>query len=379
MGIGFGLRKQPLHAALLLFAGIALTAAPQSGAAKPLYEQVLYSFCTQTGCVDGAEPASPVIMDAAGNLYGTTPVGGSSNKGVAYKLTPNQDGSGWTETVLYRFCSQTNCTDGSKPSGLIMDLAGNLYGTTSSGGARNWGTVFKLTPNPNGEWTETVIYSFCSNPDASCLTGAQPDGRLIMDAAGNLYGTAPMGGNGSGTVFELTPDQSGTTWTATALHSFCPNWNCADGQNPHGDLAIDAAGNLYGTTQYGGTNISSSFCGYMVGCGTAFVLTPNQDRSVWTETVLYNFCSQANCADGATPSGGLIIDKAGNLYGPANHTVFKLTRSKSGWTSRVIYGGGEPSGVILDDAGNLYGTDLAGGNRHCRGRLFTSDCGLVSC
>jgi uncharacterized repeat protein (TIGR03803 family) len=237
-----------------------------------------------------------LITDAAGNLYGTA-------QNVLYKLAPNQGGSGWTETVLYRFCSQTHCTDGSGPSGLIMDAAGNLYGTTNTGGARNWGTVFKLTPNQNGGWIETVIYSFCSNPDASCLTGAHPDGRLVMDAAGNLYGTAPMGGNGSGTVFELTPDQSGTTWTATALHGFCPNWNCADGQNPHGDLAIDAAGNLYGTTHYGGANNSSSFCSSM-GCGVAFELTPNQDRSVWTETVLYNFCSQANCADGATPPEG---------------------------------------------------------------------------
>ena len=167
--------------------------------------QVLYSFCPQSGCADGSQPVAGLIMDAAGNLYGTTKVGGTGGtggafgQGVVFKLAP--DG---TETVLYSFCSQANCTDGLQPfAGLIMDAAGNLYGTTLNGGIGSGsGVVFKLAP----DGTQTVLYSFCSQ--ANCTDGLAPQAGLLMDAAGNLYGTTALGGiapGNSGVVFALTP------------------------------------------------------------------------------------------------------------------------------------------------------------------------------
>jgi len=162
-------------------------------------ETVLYSFCAQTNCADGANPGAALIMDEAENLYGTTPVGGANDRGTVFELTP-----GGRETVLYSFCAQTNCTDGATPTaGLIMDKAGNLYGTTfHGGGTSDDGTVFVLTHRG----TETVLYSFCAQTD--CGDGALPQAGLIMDKAGNLYGTTVQGGANNflgGVVFQLTP------------------------------------------------------------------------------------------------------------------------------------------------------------------------------
>ena len=173
--------------------------------------QVLYSFCPQSGCADGSQPVASLIMDAAGNLYGTTVIGGAGvdcagpSCGVVFKLAP--DG---TQTVLYSFCPQSGCADGAGPrAGLLMDAAGNLYGTTKvggtggTGGAFGQGVVFKLAP----DGTETVLYSFCSQLP-NCTDGATPGAGLIMDAAGNLYGTTALGGiapGNSGVVFALTP------------------------------------------------------------------------------------------------------------------------------------------------------------------------------
>jgi len=250
-------------------------------------------------------------MDGAGNLYGTTREGGANKGGVVFQLAPS--GTGWSETVLYSFCSQSNCTDGANPAaGLIMDGAGNLYGTTIFGGTGSPanGTVFMLTPDPTGTvWTETVLYLFCSQ--TNCADGANPRAGLIMDATGNLYGTTQGGGgHGSGVVFELTPDPTGTVWTETVLYSFCSQTpNCADGSGPVAGLIMDAAGNLYGTTFRGGNGAD------IFGNGVVFELTPDPTGTVWTETVLYSFCSQTNCADGNLPLAGLIMDAAGNLYG----------------------------------------------------------------
>jgi uncharacterized repeat protein (TIGR03803 family) len=145
-------------------------------------------------------------MDTAGNIYGATFAGGNSY-GTVFKLSPT--GTGWTETVLYAFCAQTNCTDGATPvGGLIMDTAGNLYGTTYAGGSSSVsdGTVFKLAPSITG-WTETVLYIFCSQ--TGCADGAKPDAPVVMDGAGNLYGTTTAGGSGYGTAFKLTPSSTG--------------------------------------------------------------------------------------------------------------------------------------------------------------------------
>jgi len=195
-------------ARLWVLAAAALTAAillPRGAAASS--EQVLYSFCSQTNCADGAYPAAGLIMDGSGNLYGTTVHGGARGYGTVFQLTPT--GTGWSENVLYGFCPQGNCADGANPAaGLIMDGSGNLYGTTVGGGARGYGTVFQLTPTGTG-WNENVLYSFC--PQGNCADGAYPAAGLIMDGSGNLYGTTQEGGAGAalcdtfgcGTVFAL--------------------------------------------------------------------------------------------------------------------------------------------------------------------------------
>jgi len=248
---------------------------------------VLYSFCPNGGaCTDGEEPFAGVIEDAAGSVYGTTFYGGNSNYNCF-----NNDGSGCgtvfqvgktgQETVLYAFCSVGACTDGANPGrGLMRDVAGNLYGTTNLGGANgNWGTVFKV--DSTGDYT--VLYNFCS-AGGNCADGYYPYTDLIQDAAGSLYGTTQRGGaHDDGTVFELTPPaQQGGTWTETVLYSFCSLANCADGYYSDAGLLRDAAGNLYGTTQLGGTHSA----------GTAFKLAPPaQQGDPWTETVLYSFCA----------------------------------------------------------------------------------------
>jgi uncharacterized repeat protein (TIGR03803 family) len=258
-------------------------------------------------------------MDGAGNLYGTTQRGGAHGPpwglGTVFELTPNAARTKWTETVLHSFCAQANCVDGSFPSaGLIMDGAGNLYGTTQSGGAHRppygLGTVFELTPNAaRTKWTETVLYSFCSQ--AFCRDGRRPQTVLIMDGAGNLYGTSSEGGaicsvrlaERCGTVFELTPNAARTKWTETVLYSFCAQANCVDGSFPSAGLIMDGVGNLYGTTPHGHA-------------GVVFELMPNAARTAWTDEVLYRFCLQGgSCSDGDQPSGSLIMDKSGNLYG----------------------------------------------------------------
>src|ERR1022692_2790827 len=314
-------------------------------------ERVLHSFANDR--VDGNNPYSSLIFDAAGNLYGTTVGGGPSGDGTVFELTPGAGGT-WTEKVLHSF---SGGADGTHPyAGLIFDAAGNLYGTTDLGGAYGYGTVFELTPAAGGTWTEKVLHNF--NNEGT--DGIERLGPLIIDAAGNLYGTTYQGGayNSYGTVFELTP-AAGGTWTEKVLHSF---GNGTDGLIPYGGLIFDAAGNLYGTTGYGGTN----------DLGTVFELTPAAGGT-WTEQVLHSFGSGT---DGAYPYAGLIFDGAGNLYGTtsgggtAHGTLFELTPAGGGtWTEQVLHNfgngtdGAEPlASLIFDGAGNLYGTTSYGGS-----------------
>jgi uncharacterized repeat protein (TIGR03803 family) len=327
--------------------------------------KVLHKFTGE----DGSTPVAGPIFDQAGNLYGATAYGGAQDGGTVFALSPNQNG-GWTESVLYSFCSLANCADGSEPfTGLISDQAGNLYGTAYSGGTNQGGVVFELSPNQNGGWTESVLHSFCSL--SGCTDGAGPDGSLMFDQAGNLYGTTAGGGSNYlwGTVFQLTPNHSGG-WTESVLHSFCSPSFCTDGYNPVGSVTFDEAGNLYGATVFGGAHDS----------GTVFQLTPNRNGR-WTESVLYSFCAVARCADGADPGGSLIFDGIGNLYGVTaagggsdNGTVFRLIPHKrGGWTESVIHnlcsiancpdGAGPKAPLSLDGAGNLYGIATAGGYR----------------
>jgi uncharacterized repeat protein (TIGR03803 family) len=343
-------------------------------------EDILHAFSGG----DGQGPVGSLIFDANGNLYGTTYLGGTTGAGTVFKLTPNSNGT-WTESVLYTFCSLGNCTDGVSPeAGVIFDQAGNLYGTAYAGGGGKFGNaggvVFKLTPNSNGTWTESVLYTFCSR--TNCNDGESPYAGLVFDATGNLYGTTYSGGTGArgrgGVVFKLAPD-SGGGWTESVLYSFCPLNKCRDGSNPGAGLIFDQAGNLYGTTQYGGDpacNTEGS------GCGVVFELTPNKDAS-WAEQVLHTFRG----GTGAEPNG-LTFGPAGDLYGDAAGgrasgcfngcgVVFKLApNSSGGWKETVLHtfvdqpGAGPVGSVIFDAEGNLYGAGAGDGNIHTFGVVF---------
>jgi uncharacterized repeat protein (TIGR03803 family) len=288
-------------------------------------ETVIYSFM---GGTDGAQVNSSLVAGKDGALYGTTTFGGNNNNGTVFKLTPNAGNSTWTETVLYRFCPVSPCSDGANPIGtLIIDDQGALYGTTTFGGTNAQslsetgnGTVFKLTPPANGQttWTETVLYRFCpqSPSPLPCYDGTGPTSQLIFNN-GAIYGTTQGGGNASndGTVFKLTPPPTGTIWTETVLYSFCSQSNCLDGIYPNGTLIFDNNA-IYGTTVYGG----------YANKGTVFKLVPT-GRDSRTETVQYSFNGGS---DGAYSSTGVIANN-GEFYGVTagggnnnNGTVFKL-------------------------------------------------------
>ena len=226
-----------LKAALAVFA---LTLLVTSAWAE-IHDKVLHNF--NNNGTDGASPQAGVVVDAAGNVYGTTNNGGTFNDGTVFELTPAA-GGGWTEKVLHNF---TNGADGGNPqAGLILDGAGNLYGTTYIGGAYGYGTAFELTPAGGGTWSEKVLYSFGSG----LTSAAYPTSGLIFDAAGNLYGTTLQGGPAQGgSVFELSP-AGGGTWTERDLHDF---GSLSAGIFPYGGVAFDGAGNIYGTTSTGGT------------------------------------------------------------------------------------------------------------------------------
>jgi uncharacterized repeat protein (TIGR03803 family) len=312
-------------------------------------ESVLHRFLLSDG--DG-HSASRLIFDAAGNLYGTTEFDS------AFELSPNQDGS-WTERVLHEF---GGVGDGAFPlAGLIFDGSGNLYSTTGQGGVGYVGVVFKLTPNSDGSWTESVLHSFTG------ADGASPEAGLVFDAAGNIYGTTESGGAAErGVVFKLTRQSDGT-WVESVLYSFTGG---ADGGLPAAEVIFDPAGNLYGTTVAGGiTNF-----------GLVFKLTPRADGS-WKESMLHTFKNQRAWF----PSSGLVFDTAGNLYGttenggyPNSGAVFKLTPQPDGsWAYRVLhFFRGKPAfdprgSLVLDKSGNLYGTaSQCGSGEGCNGVVF---------
>jgi len=326
-------------------------------------ETVLYSFGGQPG--DGANPYDNLLIDKEGNLYGTTYGGGASEAGTVFELSPEKSDA-WSETVLYSFGGAPN--DGSLPhAGLIMDNAGNLYGTTYGGGASNDGTVFELSPEKSGAWSEAVLYAFRGGSN----DGSLPYAGLIMDKSGNFYGTTTEGGAYTfGTVFKLSPEKGGG-WAESVLYSF--GTQSEDGVNPYGGLIMDKESDLYGTTSGGGK----------YAYGEVFKLSPHTGESgLWTETILYSFGSFSS--DGTYPFDSLIMDTASNLYGTTVGggkytfgTVFEMSppSEKSGrWTEKVLYSfgkqistGEEPwDSLIMDAEGNLYGTTTDGGTtNHC--------------
>jgi uncharacterized repeat protein (TIGR03803 family) len=329
-----------------------------------------------TGSGDGGVPYSGLVMDRAGNLYGTTAFGGPLGScfdgggcGTVYKLTHR--GSGWVLNTLYSF---RGGQDGAFPaSRVIIGPDGNLYGTTAGGGGSNCtgefysgcGTVFKLTPHPtvctavDCPWIETVLYRFTGGAD-----GANPFlGKLIFDQSGNLYGTTSTGGftgnscnTGCGVVFELSPTQSG--WTQTVLHTFT---GAPDGKEPLGSLTFDSEGNLYGTT---------ALAGHPPYGGTVYELSPS--ASGWNETVLVSL--NQGYVGNTSPYGGVIFDNAGNLYGTGEAVygaVWELMPGSGGWTLNTLYNlpgsadnlGGPYDSLIMDGSGDLYGTTYAGGTQ----------------
>ena len=331
---------------LLLVAILGMLVAAQKAQAQTF--TTLYGF---TGGFDGGTPSDGIVLDAQGDVYGTTQSGGAGRCklgcGTLFKLTPNG-----TETVIYSF--PAGAKSGASP-GLIWDTKGNLYGTTIGTPKGPYGAVFELTNQAKAKWR----YLFKQTVD-----GDIPDGVLFMDTKGNLYGTTLEGGAyGDGTVFQVTPKR-----IETVLHSFGSSGS--DGMEPLAGLVSDLQGNLYGTTLLGGSN----------DVGTVYKITPGG-----TETVIYNFSGEM---DGAGPSAGMIFDAQSNLYGttleggggslcskgvfPGCGTVFKLDPNG---TETVLYrftGGADGAGplsLVLDNKGNLYGTTVEGGASN-RGTVY---------
>jgi uncharacterized repeat protein (TIGR03803 family) len=282
-------------------AGVVFELSPRANGAW--VEAVLYNFCSQPGCSDGWAPKSDLVLDPQGDLYGTTSCSGTSSTcaGIVFELS-HASGQ-WVETVLYTFCSRVKCFDGQAVNGQIVLSGGHIFGTTQSGGLHNAGTVWELSPTGSGAWAETVIYPFCSN-QPNCFDGATPAAGVTMDSQGRLFGTTLAGGvKGDGTVFALTP--SGSSWSEGVLHAF--GTVAADGIGPASRVALDAYGHVFGTTPAGGANAP----GRNNYGGTLFELTPG---TPWTESILYNFCSLANCVDGEYPLGNVYL-LGGNLFG----------------------------------------------------------------
>ena len=326
-------------------------------------EKVLYNFNNRA--TDGHIPYSGVIFDASGNLYGTTRQGGLYGCGTVFELTPTA-GAGWREKILHQFNS--NGKDGCKPYGnVILDASGNLYGTTSGGGAYGWGTAYELSPQAGGAWKEKLLHTFGSTK----TDGWVPLAGLIFDGAGNLYGTTELGAalepDAGGTVFQLSPRADGS-WKETRLASFRGLGFGPGPDYPWASLIFDGAGNLYGTSNSGGSHTDG---------GTVFELSPKTGGG-WTRRVLHSFNTEVG--DGWAPTAGVIFDAAGNFYGTTDSggisnesfgTVFKLTpHAGRAWTETIlysfsnintIYGDTPYGGLILDAAGNLYGTTFYGG------------------
>jgi uncharacterized repeat protein (TIGR03803 family) len=372
----------------LAFLLVTLVLAPAQAANK---YKILHAFGKGD---DGAGIYAGLSLDPKGNLYGATTGGGAHGEGTVFELTPNAGGK-WMESILHSFCSLPHCKDGTASrTGVVLDQAGNLYGSA------NYGPTFKLVRDQNGtqSWTYSMIYD----------TGS--DG-LTLDQAGNLYSEWGPGKHKAGDVFELM--WNGNNWTEKILYSFCSSKDCRDGILPQFSLTWDLAGNLYGVTIEGGahkwgvayqlqhtvsgwkehvlydfptyapgSSLTFDIAGNLYGTtfqegpcdGTVYELLP-QGKSRWKRTILYPFCNPAQ--NGGAPDEPVTFDpRTGFLYGTASAggdpvcqcgVIFKLSPSANGkWKYSVLYkfhgpDGAGPNGLSLDSKGNLYGTTVAGG------------------
>jgi uncharacterized repeat protein (TIGR03803 family) len=341
--------------------------------------QTIYNFCTDCSLI-GSTAFGPPVIDTAGNIYATSEGGGVNGQGAFFKLTPGSKGKLWNLTVLYSFCTKDNaCHDGGQPigdltyqgaaSGALYDGVSTLYGTNEFGGAHGAGVAFSLTPR-FGRWREHVLYPFCSQGGKNCTDG-RSGYSAALDAAGNVIGIGRRGSPDNGFIFKLTPNPGGRFWTQSTIYNFCSLANCADGAQPTATLALDASGNLYGMTYYGG----NTNCGYSGGCGVIYKIAPDN-----SETVLHALCSSANCADGAF-GGYLLLDPSGTLRGVTQGgghyknaqdtvgegTVFELAASDLStlWTFCLSTGCPDGSNPVLgltsDSSGNLFGVTGSGG------------------
>jgi len=323
----------------------------------------LHSFCAQSSCPDGSEGGAPLALGTDGNFYGTTSSGGANGYGTVFKIT----GAG-ALTTLYSFCAQVNCADGNGPiGGLVQGFDGDLYGTTYAGGVGDLGTVFKITR----AGALTTLYSFCPF-GFSCTDGIAPFAGLVQGTDGNFYGTTSASGSRSGgTVFKITP-----RGILTTLYSFCALANCADGYNPFEAALVQGTdGNFYGTTSAGGVNSG--------GLGTVFKITPRGAL-----TTLYSFCALNNCTDGITPYTGVVQGTDGNFYGTTTSggsdlvsgygTVFEITGTG---TLTTLYSfcplgfsctdaTSPDAGLVQGTNGTFYGTATSGG-AHNDGTVFS--------
>ncbi len=382
--------------AAVLVSGVLLLSVPASAQAF----QVIHNF---TGGTDGAAPPDTLAQDVGGHFYGTTSLGGQNGDGIVFKFV--HVNSGWILTPIYNFTAQsgvpgwgvtiaangtlyTNASyasvlggacgtvlllrppataprsvytmwnetamwtyvgsqEGCPTGNLTLDAAGNVYGVTQGGGANGWGSTFELTHSASG-WSETVLYSFQDGTD-----GGAPYSGVILDSAGNLYGTATArGANRAGTVFELSPSSGG--WTYKVLYSLQGG---NDGSQPVAGLIFDSDGNLYGATASDGSGDG----------GTVFELTPSQGN--------WNFNLLTSLTGGGGPVASLTMDPVGKLYGTTFRddsygygSVFKLTPSNGSWTYTDLHdftggadGGYPGGGVVLDSSGIFYGTAVLGG------------------
>jgi hypothetical protein len=373
--------------------GLVFQLAPPVKQGDPWTGTIIFQFKGK-GANDASAPSGGVILDSAGNVYGVTAYGGTGDCvdvgvtagcGTVYELSPPaKHGDPWTETILHSFKSGK---DGYFPWGsLTFDAQGNLYGATQFGGGKGTtcnpyyqycGTVFELSPpkQKGRQWTEKVLHSFGSGKD-----GANPNGGLILDSKGRIYGTTYFGGGsqncnsnigvGCGTIFQLSPPKAKDgKWTEKVLHAFTSG---SDGAEPNGGLILDVDGAIYGTSINGGR------------LGTAFRLSPARDGR-WVETILYTF---AGGTDGRNPEAGLIMDSRRNLYGTTNiggaefdGTVFELHKEQGSRSFVLLYtckgtpDGADPaSSLVFDGAGKMYGTTQYGGTgQGCQ----TGGCGAV--